>query len=113
MATPQTLNTTRDVHNPSTQDARGGGNIAGGASIHEGNTKLLPWLLLCSMLGGIALGMSIGAVFIASHAEDRMRTENDRQYRFLQELRVRVEDAEMAAKEVNPNFKPARQPKEH
>lgn len=38
--------------------------------------------------------------------------DNDRQYRHLQELRIRVEDAEMAAERVDPNFHPIRQPKE-
>ena len=109
---PQTLNTTRDVHQPLTQDARGGGNIAG-ASITEGNVKLLPWLMLCAMLAGLALGTSITVGYDSNHTEQRMRDEVDRQYRFLQELRSRVEDAEMAAKEVNPEFRKARQPKEH
>lgn len=38
--------------------------------------------------------------------------ENDQLYRHVQELRIRVEDAELAAREVNPHFNPVRQPKD-
>jgi hypothetical protein len=55
---PQTLNATRDVHQPLTQDARGGGNIAGGASITEGNIKVVPWLVLSSIVSGFAIAIS-------------------------------------------------------
>src|SRR5882762_8275593 len=100
---PQTLNTTRDVYYPQ-QDARGGGNIAGGAAIHEGNTKLLPWLMLTAVLAGIAAGISVIVVVNVSQSESRTRAELDKQNRFNQELRIRVEDAEIAAEEVNPKF---------
>jgi hypothetical protein len=58
---PHTLSTSRDVHNPLTQDARGGGNIAsgGGAQIHEGNLKLIPWLMFTSILSGVSLATAI------------------------------------------------------
>ncbi len=58
---PQTLNTIRDVNNPLTQDARGGGNIAsaGGGNVYEGNLKLIPWLMLTSILSGISLTTAI------------------------------------------------------
>lgn len=55
---PQTLNATRDIVHPQI-DARGGGNVAGGAAIHEGNTKLVPWLVLTAMLSGFALAAGI------------------------------------------------------
>jgi len=60
---PQTLNTTRDVSNPLTQDARGGGNIASAdAHHHEGNTKLVPWLMLCAIMSGFSMAMSCAAI---------------------------------------------------
>lgn len=103
---PQALSTTRDIHNPI--DARGGGNVAGGASIQEGNTKLLPWLMLTAVLSGIAAGISVMVVVDVSQSESRTRAELDKQNRFLQEYRIRVEDAEIAAEEVNPKFHPRR-----
>jgi hypothetical protein len=107
-----TLNTYRDIHYPQ-QDARGGGNIAGGASITEGNTKLLPWLMLTAMLSGVALGMAVLVIVNQSQSEARMRADIDRQYRTIQETRIRAEEAEIAARQVNPNYVFPRQPKEH
>lgn len=107
---PQTLSTTRDVRNPLTQDARGGGNIAhaGGAHLHEGNAKLVPWLMLTAILSGVAAAVSVMVVVNTSQSESRTRTELEKQNRFIQELRIRVEDAEIAAEEVNPKFHPRR-----
>lgn len=100
-----------------TQDARGGGNIAtadaGGAHLHEGNTRLLPWLILCAVLAGTGVGLSVGAIVIVGHGEDTLRVENDRQYRFIQEFRVRVEDAENAVEKAGLGPLPNRPTKEH
>lgn len=76
------------------------------------SSKLLPWLMLIAVLSGVSLGISVGAIVLQNQSESRTRIELDREYRFLQELRIRVEDAELAAQQVNPNFKPIRQPKD-
>lgn len=85
-------------------------NLAGahGVVMQHESSKLLPWLMLTTLLAGIALGVSILMVITQGQSETRNHAELDRQYRFLQELRVRVEDAEMAAKEVNKNYNPPR-----
>jgi hypothetical protein len=104
---PQTLSAARDVHNP--QDARGGGNIASAdAHHHEGNIDLVKWLVMIAILSGLSLGMSIMTMVFSNQSEYRTRTELDRQFRFIQEYRIRVEDAEIAAEEVNPKFHPRR-----
>jgi uncharacterized protein HemX len=72
------------------------------------HSRLLPWLVLCALTAGLALGVSIMMVVNTSQSESRMRVELDKQNRFLQEYRIRVEDAEIAAEEVNPKFHPRR-----
>lgn len=85
---------------------------ATGGSVHEGNTKLVPWLVLTAILAGIAVGISVttAVTTVASQSQNEARTrlELDRQYRSIQEYRIRVEDAEIAAEEVNPKFHPRR-----
>lgn len=81
---------------------------ASNAAIHEGNTKLLPWLMLTAVLAGVAVGISIMNEVDSSKSESRTIAELDKQNRFLQEYRIRVEDAEIAAEEVNPKFHPRR-----
>ena len=98
------------------------------------HSKLLPWLMLACMVGGVALGVSAVGLVANDHAESRMemmvqnnraatredlqnaradlREEANRFYRQVQEYRIRVEEAENAAAQVNPNFHPIRQPKE-
>lgn len=78
------------------------------AHLHEGNAKLVPWLMLTAILAGIAAGVSVTVVVNATMSESRTRAELDKQNRFIQELRIRVEDAEVAAEEVNPKFHPRR-----
>lgn len=82
--------------------------VAQAGVTHTEHSKLLPWLMLCAMLAGIALGVSISIGYDTSHAEQRMRDDSDRLYRMVQEFRIRVEDAEIAAEEVNPKFHPRR-----
>lgn len=102
---PQTLNTTRDVHQPLTQDARGGGNIAGGAHITEGNTKLLPLLLTIALLSGVALGVAVMAmvfqnqsammmILVQNQSEARNLEKNSETTRHVAELQARIVSAE-------------------
>ena len=72
------------------------------------HSKLLPWLMLCAIISALALGISIMIVVNTTQSESRTRAELDKQNRFLQEYRIRVEDAEIAAEEVNPKFHPRR-----
>ena len=72
------------------------------------HSKLLPRLILTAVLSGIAVGISVMIVVETVQSESRMRAELDKQNRFLQEYRIRVEDAEIAAEEVNPKFHPRR-----
>ncbi len=85
-------------------------NLAGahGVVMQQESSKLLPWLMLTAVLSGIALGISIMVVVNTIQSESRTRAELDKQNRFLQEYRIRVEDAEIAAEEVNPKFHPRR-----
>lgn len=75
------------------------------------HSKLLPWLMLVALLSGLALGMAIMVGNLQNQSENRMREELGNDQRHIQELRARVEDAEMAAKEVNRGFQFPRQPK--
>ena len=68
---PQTLNTYRDIVHPQI-DARGGGNVAGGAAIHEGNTKLLPWLMISAIFSGFALASGIFVMIQFAQMENNM-----------------------------------------
>jgi hypothetical protein len=72
------------------------------------HSKLLPWLMLTSILAGIAVALSVMVIVNTSQSESRTRAELDKQNRFLQEYRIRVEDAEIASEEVNPKFHPRR-----
>lgn len=81
---------------------------AHGVVMQHESSKLLPWLMLTAVLSGIALGVSVMVVVNASQSESRTHAELERQNRFLQEYRIRVEDAEIAAEEVNPKFHPRR-----
>jgi hypothetical protein len=94
---PQTLTTNRDVYHPGI-DARGGGNV--NKTVIEISERTFSIL-------------SFGLALIAIMVSFWISRDNDRLYRHVQELRIRVEDAELAAQQVNPNFKPVRQPKEH
>jgi hypothetical protein len=76
-------------------------------------SKLLPWLMLIAMLSGTAVALSVMTIIYVGHNQSDNDRATDIQYRHMQELRSRVEDAEMAAKEVNPTFKFSHQPKEH
>lgn len=71
-------------------------------------SKLLPWLMLTALLSGIAVGISVMVVVETGQSESRTRAELEKQNKFLQEYRIRVEDAEIAAEEVNPKFHPRR-----
>lgn len=88
-----------------------------GANINQTHftehSKLLPWLMFISILGGMALGLSLATMANQSQSESRMRADLDRQYRFIQEVRIRAEEAEIAARQVNPNYVFPHQPKEH
>ncbi len=72
------------------------------------HSKLLPWLMLTTILSGIATGIAVMGAVNDNQNEARSRIELDKQNRFLQEYRIRVEDAEIAAEEVNPKFHPRR-----
>ncbi len=60
---PQTLNTTRDVIHPRV-DARGGGNV--NQNHFTEHSKLLPWLMLCAMLSGFSVSISVITLIWAS-----------------------------------------------
>lgn len=70
---PQTLNTTRDIIHPQI-DARGGGNVAGGgaAHVHEGNVKLLPWLIFTSILSGFSLASAVFVLIEFAQMQNNM-----------------------------------------
>jgi hypothetical protein len=89
---PQTLTTNRDVIHPQI-DARGGGNVNKTVIEISERTMSLVALILAAMSIMTAVWMS---------------RENDHLYRSIQELRIRVEDAENAVEKVNPNFMPHR-----
>lgn len=106
-----TVNHHPETHYPITRTmeiAERGSGAQADAHLHEGNTKLIPWLMLTAILSGIAVAIAVMGVVNASQNEARTRTELDKQNRFLQEYRIRVEDAEIAAEEVNPKFHPRR-----
>lgn len=98
----QTLNTTRDVSDAI--DARGGGNV--NRTTVEISERTLA--ILGAVFGISGLVVALMSVVNQSQSESRMRIDVDREYRQVQEYRVRVEDAENAAKAVNPNFHPKR-----
>ena len=81
---------------------------AHGVVMQHESSKLLPWLMLIALLAGISVGLSLQTSILQNQSENRTRAELDKQNRFLQELRIRVEDAEIAAEEVNPKFHPRR-----
>jgi len=61
---PQTLSTTRDVHQPLTQDARGGGNIANvpvDIKINLGKETLVVVCVLAAIIGacGVVMGFNL------------------------------------------------------
>lgn len=76
------------------------------------HSKLLPWLMLTATLSGTAVALALMTIVYVGHNQSDNDRAMDVQTRHMQELRSRVEDAEMAAKEVNPTFKFSHQPKE-
>jgi hypothetical protein len=74
---PQTLNTTRDVHNPVTQDARGGGHIANvpvHVNVNLGKETLVVVVMLALVIG--ACGVVIGMDVAERAAQQRQSEEN-------------------------------------
>jgi len=100
------------IPEPDEQSRAGGIRMRQGSNVNYSPTvehsKLLPWLMLCSILAGFALGLAGMTIIDSAKTEARLHAEIDRQYRYLQELRIRVEDAENATQKVNPNFTPHR-----
>ena len=72
-------------------------------NISERTLSIISLCLTCAVFG-----VAVMTVVNQSQSENRTRTELERQNRFLQEYRIRVEDAEIAAEEVNPKFHPRR-----
>lgn len=82
---PQTLSTTRDVHNPLTQDARGGGTIANvpvTVKVDLGK-ETLTLVYVTSIVSGFALAMSLLTFF---YLHDQML----RDQRSFEQMRVQV-----------------------
>lgn len=84
---PQTLNTTRDIHNPLKQDARGGGNIANvpvevDVKVDLGK-ETLTLVYVTSILSGFAIAVSVLTFF---YMHDQML----RDQRSFEQMRVQV-----------------------
>jgi Tfp pilus assembly protein PilN len=81
---PQTLSTMRDVHNPLTQDARGGGTIANvpvNVNVNLGKETLVVVVMLALVIGacGVIMGLDISSRQADRREFDRRAAQSQRE----------------------------------